>query len=121
MVRKEIRRAIAQVLEDMIPGKKGDDTTELDVDPRELEIGMEVEAEHTDDSVKAKEIALDHLSQNPKYYSDLLAYGMVDEPGAVKAAKRLGKKVGQTHSPTTHKGSATASKPVARAYERIKK
>ena len=117
VLRKEIRKAIAEVLEDMMPGGKGDDLTDQDVDPRELEIGIAVEKEHTNDPAKAHEIALDHLAENPRYYSDLLAYGMVDEPEAVNAAKRLGKKVGQTHSPTTHKGSATASKPVSRAYE----
>jgi hypothetical protein len=42
--------------------------TEKDVDPKQLEKGIEVEMEHTDDSEKAKEIALDHLSENPKYY-----------------------------------------------------
>lgn len=39
-------------------------------DPIELEIGTEVEFEHTDEKEIAKEIAKDHLKENPFYYSD---------------------------------------------------
>ncbi len=38
---------------------------------KQLDMGMEVEMEHTDDKEKAKEIALDHLWEDPKYYSKL--------------------------------------------------
>jgi hypothetical protein len=38
---------------------------------KQLEMGMKVETEHTDDEVKAKEIAYDHLWEDPKYYSKL--------------------------------------------------
>jgi hypothetical protein len=44
---------------------------EEDVDPQELSIGIQVEMEHTDDPSIAKEIALDHLAEDPKYYSKL--------------------------------------------------
>ena len=37
----------------------------------ELEVGIEVEMEHTDDRNKAEEIALDHLYEDPCYYSHL--------------------------------------------------
>lgn len=37
----------------------------------ELRKGIQVEAEHTDDLVKRAEIALDHLSESPTYYTDL--------------------------------------------------
>ena len=33
--------------------------------------GMIVEAEHTDDPAKAREIAMDHLFESPLYYSEL--------------------------------------------------
>jgi len=49
---------IKMINENIIQGGKGDDTTEQDVDPRELEIGIAVEKEHTVDADKAKEIAL---------------------------------------------------------------
>lgn len=38
---------------------------------KQLEMGIKVEMEHTDDKDKAKEIALDHLWEDPKYYSKL--------------------------------------------------
>jgi hypothetical protein len=38
---------------------------------KQLEMGMKVETEHTDDKDKAKEIAFDHLWEDPKYYSKL--------------------------------------------------
>lgn len=59
------------------------------VDP-ELVVGIKVEMEHTDDPEEARKIAMDHISETPDYYSRLIAAGLVDEPGAVKAAKRLG-------------------------------
>lgn len=49
--------------------KKG--FTEKDADPKELEMGIKVELEHTDDKDKAKEIALDHLAELPDYYTRL--------------------------------------------------
>lgn len=39
---------------------------------RELEKGMKVEMEHTSDPKVAKEIALDHLFEDPRYYTKLL-------------------------------------------------
>ena len=44
---------------------------EKDVDPKELKMGIEVEMEHTDDKAKAKIIALQHLAEDPKYYTKL--------------------------------------------------
>ena len=46
-------------------------TTEKDVDPKELKMGIEVEMEHTKDKSVAKQIALDHLAEDPKYYTKL--------------------------------------------------
>jgi hypothetical protein len=37
----------------------------------QLKKGMKVEMEHTKDKQKAKEIAMDHLSEDPKYYTKL--------------------------------------------------
>ena len=55
-----------------IPGGKGDELDEEDVDQDELMKGIEVEMEHTTSKKIAKEIALDHLSSCPNYYSLLL-------------------------------------------------
>ena len=46
-------------------------TTEANVDPEQLRMGIEVEFEHTDDSEIAKKIALDHLAEIPDYYTRL--------------------------------------------------
>jgi hypothetical protein len=47
--------------------------TEDKVDAGELEKGIKVEMEHTNDPKVAKQIALDHLAEDPKYYSHLSA------------------------------------------------
>ena len=39
----------------------------------QLEKGIAVEYEHTDDHDIARQIALDHLSENPHYYDMLIA------------------------------------------------
>ena len=40
---------------------------------------MKVELEHTKDSKVAEEIALDHLTEDPHYYSKLKTSGLADE------------------------------------------
>jgi hypothetical protein len=45
--------------------------TEEDADPEQLEMGIEVEMEHTSDPLIAKRIALDHLSEITDYYTRL--------------------------------------------------
>lgn len=59
--------------ENFLSGGKGDETDEEDVDPDELEMGIEVEKEHTRNKKIAKEIALDHLTEDPEYYTKLKA------------------------------------------------
>jgi len=56
----------------------------------ELDVGIKVEMEHTDDTAEAKRIALDHLREDHHYYSKLIAAGLVDEPEAIAAAKGHG-------------------------------
>jgi len=43
-----------------------------DADKEELLIGSQIEMEHTTDNEVARRIALDHLSENPKYYTEML-------------------------------------------------
>lgn len=75
-----IRNIIRETLkEDNIVGGKGDKLTDKDVDPKELKMGIKVELEHTKDPNIAKEIALDHLAEDPKYYSKLKSSGLADE------------------------------------------
>lgn len=70
---------------DQIPGGEGDNLTPDDVDQKQLEIGIGVEKEHTNDEKIATEIALDHLAENPKYYTDLVEKGIADEEEAIDA------------------------------------
>jgi hypothetical protein len=46
---------------------------------QELKKGIAIEGEHGEDAVKAKKIAMDHLWENPKYYSKLIGCGL-EEP-----------------------------------------
>jgi hypothetical protein len=46
------------------------------VDRNELQKGIKVEKEHTTDEKIAAKIALDHLSEDPKYYTKLIKAGL---------------------------------------------
>lgn len=43
---------------------------------QELNKGIEVEKEHTSSEEEARKIAMDHLVENPKYYSRLQQIGL---------------------------------------------
>lgn len=55
---------------------QGMDLSVADMDPDELLMGTEHEMEHTDDPDVAEQIALDHLAEDPHYYSRLAAAGI---------------------------------------------
>ena len=52
-----------------LQGGEGDKLSPNDVDRKELELGIAEEMEHTDDPMAAEDIALDHLAEDPHYYS----------------------------------------------------
>ena len=54
-----------------LEGGIGDETKPSDVKPDQLKQGRTVEKEHTEDKGEAEEIALDHLTEDPEYYSKL--------------------------------------------------
>lgn len=56
---------------DELPGGLADQKDPSDFDRRQLRKGLRVEMEHTDDPAKAREIAMDHLTEDPKYYDKL--------------------------------------------------
>jgi hypothetical protein len=56
---------------DRLPGGLADGKSPGDFDPKALAQGQAVEREHTDDPAKAREIAMDHLTEDPRYYSKL--------------------------------------------------
>lgn len=57
---------------------------------KELEMGIKIEMEHTDDKDVAKEIAMDHLWENPSYYSKLKKSDIEEE---VTGNKKIDKKL----------------------------
>ncbi len=60
---------LAQKLMQFIRGGKGANLDPNTVDPRQLEWGIQIEAEHTDCPSIQKKIALDHIAEDPQYYS----------------------------------------------------
>jgi hypothetical protein len=62
---------IPQKYHDRIPGGLADKGAPKDVDPVQVEKGIQVELEHTNDPSIAREIAYDHLSEDPGYYTKL--------------------------------------------------
>lgn len=65
--------------EDSLPGGKGDEKQPDEVNKTQLQMGIKVEMEHTKDAALAKEIAMDHLAEDPQYYAHLKDAGMADE------------------------------------------
>jgi hypothetical protein len=56
---------------------KGHFLTEFD--PKEVELGLAAEMEHTEDISIAAVIVKDHLTEDPKYYTKLKAAGLEQE------------------------------------------
>ncbi len=57
--------------EDALKGGLADKKKPEDFDKKQLSKGIKVEMEHTNDEKKAKEIAMDHLTEDEKYYDKL--------------------------------------------------
>ena len=57
------------LLQNLLQVGKHKDVPDEEFDSEQLNMGIEVEAEHTDDPELAKEIAKDHLAECPRYYS----------------------------------------------------
>jgi len=66
----ELEQLVYSILSDIISGgvSGGKDTV---VDAKELDMGIQVEAEHTSDTAIQEKIARDHLAEDPKYYTKL--------------------------------------------------
>jgi len=62
-----------------LQGGIGDTTPSHDVNPNELSIGVQVEMEHTNDPRIAQEIVMDHLTEDPAYYTKLIKAGLAKE------------------------------------------
>ena len=57
---------------DKIKGGLADKRADKYFNPKQLNIGIKVEMEHTKNKKIAKEIAKDHLAEFPNYYTELL-------------------------------------------------
>ena len=76
------RIAASNIKEEKIKGGRAseevrENATEL-FDPLEISVGIKVEMEHTDSIEAAREIALDHLTENKNYYTRLYHIGLID-------------------------------------------
>jgi len=56
---------------DLLPGGLADNKRPADFALPKLQAGRKVEREHTSDKGLATEIAMDHILENPDYYSKL--------------------------------------------------
>ena len=70
MERSKSAPPMGEAKEELIGGK-ADNKPDSDFDSEELKNGIKHELEHTNNKKLAKEIAKDHLSEDPKYYSKL--------------------------------------------------
>ena len=58
-----------EVVHDRLSGGLADRMHPSEFDPEQLEKGVAHEMEHTDDPDLAREIAMDHLAEDPAYYT----------------------------------------------------
>lgn len=63
----------------ILKGGKGDNSSLSNFNPKEVELGLKVEREHTSNLAIIKEIVADHLSEDPNYYTKLNKAKLVDE------------------------------------------
>jgi len=68
---KALQESLTEGKKQKLKGGKGDKLTADQVNYYEFTKGWKHELEHTDDIDKAKEIAIDHLAEDPNYYTRL--------------------------------------------------
>ena len=87
-----------------LKGGKGDESKKSDFSPKQIADGLKVEREHTKDPKVAEEIALDHLTEDPHYYSKLKTSGLADElQKAKQAIQKLEKRCWEGYQPVPGK------------------
>jgi len=64
---------------DKLPGGVGDNTPTHGVNPVQLSLGIQIEMEHTNNPKIAQSIAMDHLTEDPEYYTKLVKAGLAKE------------------------------------------
>jgi len=68
---KKVPELVRKARKDQLPGGLADKKSPSDFDSEQLAKGTKVEMEHVDDEKLAQEIAMDHLTEDPKYYDKL--------------------------------------------------
>jgi len=83
MRKSEDEECVKEDHKDILSGGLADNRAEDEFDPEQLQMGIKVELEHTNTPELAKEIAMDHLAEDPQYYThlDRMEKGACDEPG----------------------------------------
>ena len=89
--------------------------TPLKVLRKEFLKGINVESEHTDSKEKMKEIALDHLAENPKYYTKIKKINLEEKLSKLLATTALG--LGLMGNPSVSK----ANQPTPISQQQAKK
>ena len=81
---------------------------------KEIKLGAKIEMEHTDSKVKAKEIAMDHITEYPDYYSNK-KYGVkASEEGLEETSTAGGVSTGVFIEPLGGKKETIIKKPFAK-------
>jgi len=78
----------AAMADDKLPGGLADNKSPSDFNKSMLEEGIKIELEHTSDKLLAREIAMDHLTEDKEYYNRLKAMekeamGLLDVPFSI--------------------------------------
>jgi len=63
-----IQKVMAKLKKDKLPGGRAEGMSDNEFDPKQIQEGMTIEMEHTDDPEIALDISRDHLAENPNYY-----------------------------------------------------
>ena len=86
-----VPRARFVIKADKIPGGLADKKKPSDFDPKARAAGIEVEMEHTNSRAIATEIAMDHLTEDPRYYEKLKTIEKSFRVPLIKGVQRGGK------------------------------
>jgi hypothetical protein len=99
-----IKEGFSKWAKDKIPGGLADKKSPKDFDRERLAQGIKVEMEHTSDKAIAREIAMDHLTEDPNYYRKLKKiekHASVRQGGRYLTRKQLfPKNIGKPAKPT---------------------
>lgn len=90
---------MALKIKDRVKGGDGSRTSLDTLSPKELAMGLRVELEHSDDPEVALDIARDHLSVYPKYYTRLKKAKLADELEESSRSRRLGRETKSNIAP----------------------